>query len=147
MVQKIDSNTREINSLIEEKNKRIDGVKREKDMKWKESSGERSREIESGKNDLTGKFSEKINELENRYKNNSFFLENECEVTEEYQNEEILKKLISYLKNGRVFSKKSAIDLYEDEKRKDMEFQAKLAREREVFEFKKQSNERNIEED
>lgn len=144
MVQKIDGNTREINSLSEEKNKLIDGVKREKDMKWRESSGERSREIESGKDDLTRKFSGEINELENRYKSNSLFLKNECEVTEEYQNEEILKKLISYLKNGRAFSKKSAIDLYEDEKRRDMEFQANLAREREMFEFKKQSYEREM---
>lgn len=135
---KIDINIGKINNLETEKDRLAAGVKREKNEKRQQLNIECAREIERNKYTINGELSHKINKLKSKYEYNTYFLENESEVTDEYQREDILRKLISYLRNGRASNKKEAVNLYEDEKRKDLEFNVMNDRDNERLDLERQ---------
>lgn len=136
--RKIDINIGKINNLEAEKDRLVDDVKRQKNEEYQQLNDECAGEIDRKKYILNGELSNKINDLKSKYEHNAYFLENESEVTYEYQREDILHKLIFYLRNGRASNKKEAVNLYEDEKIKDFEFKGTSDESWEMPEFEKQ---------
>ncbi|NLV37400.1 MAG: hypothetical protein GXY17_12090 [Clostridiaceae bacterium] len=80
---------------------------------------------------IAKEYRSEIDAIDAKIKENNDFLQKECRVSVEYQTDEILTKLISYLHNERATNIKEALELYlqeeriEDEKRTRIDFQNK----------------------
>lgn len=97
-----------------------------------------SRAVES----IADEYNTDVALIDARMRANESFLENECKVGPEYQNEETLTKLISYLRNERATSIKEALEVYLREKREEFEIKAKIDFQNKQLELQKRHMER-----
>ncbi len=122
-LQENKSRIQELDREKEDKIRSIEMKKREM-SNWRRISDEEfvSRAVEK----ITAEFEREISLIAVRIKENDDFLENECRVGPEFQNNETLTKLISYFRNERATSIKEALELYLQEKRSEEEKQAEI---------------------
>lgn len=75
---------------------------------------------------IAKEYRSEMDTIDAKIKDNNNFLQKECRVSAEYQADEILTKLISYLHNERVATIKEALELYLQEKRIEDERRARI---------------------
>lgn len=142
---KVKDNILEIEKLSEQMKVKISEYESVKKQKMNDLDESNKKELGNIALLLNEQCNKEIVDLNSQYSSNMEFLENICEVTEEYQSEVILLKLISYLKNERAMNKKEALDLFEKEKREDLEINARIERENQILAIEKRRYEKEIE--
>ncbi len=131
-----------LQELNAEKNRKVEAINAKKiEMSnWVEITEDEflSRAVES----IADKYDTDVALIDARMRANESFLENECKVGPEYQNEETLTKLISYLRNERATNIKEALEVYLREKREEFEIQTKIDFQKKQLELQKSHMER-----
>ena len=117
-LQAFDTRIEELNQEKYNKIRTIETKKREM-SNWSEISNIelQTRAIEN----ITSEYKKEMEIIDTKINRNHLFLKNECKVGPEYQNEETLAKLISYLRNERASTIKDALELYLKDKRYEEE--------------------------
>lgn len=99
------------------KTQKVNELNNEKFLKEKELSEKDDNLILEAEKNINSMFREEIEKINLKIKSNDNFLEVESRVGYEYQVENILLKLISYIRSERAVNLKEAIELYLQEKR------------------------------